>query len=84
VALVSLPDRSLPFKVERITPVAITKDGRNFFEVEATLTSKPQNYLRPGLEGVAKIDAGDRPFIWIWTHRVLDTIRMAFWSWGIF
>jgi RND family efflux transporter MFP subunit len=83
VALVSLPDRALAFKIERITPVATTKEGRNFFEVEATLVNKPQNYLRPGLEGVAKIDVGQRPFIWIWTHRVLDTIRLALWSWGL-
>ncbi len=84
VVLVSMPDTSLRFKVERITPVATTKDGRNFFDVEATLINKHTNDLRPGLEGVAKINAGNRPLIWIWMHRVLDTIRMAFWSWGIF
>ncbi|HEY7986847.1 MAG TPA: efflux RND transporter periplasmic adaptor subunit [Methylophilaceae bacterium] len=84
VALVSMPDKSLAFKVERITPVATTKDGRNFFDVEATLLRKSSSDLRPGLEGVAKINAGQRSLAWIWTHRILDTIRMAFWSWGIF
>jgi len=81
---VSLPDKTLPFQVLRITPVATTKEGRNFFDVEATLTSASQSALRPGLEGVAKINAGNRPFIWIWTHRGLDAVRMALWNWGVF
>ncbi len=84
VALVSLPDKTLPFQVLRITPVAATKEGRNFFDVEATLTTASQSALRPGLEGVAKINAGNRPFIWIWTHRGLDAVRMTLWNWGIF
>lgn len=83
VALVSLPDKTLAFRVQRITPVATTKNGRNFFEVEASLVDPLQKSLRPGLEGVAKINAGQRPFIWIWSHRALDAVRMAFWSWGI-
>lgn len=83
VALVSLPDKSLAFDVQRITPVATTKEGRNYFEVEANLLNPAQHSLRPGLEGVAKINAGKQPFIWIWTHRVWDAIRIAIWSWGL-
>ncbi len=83
VALVSLPDKALSFKVQRITPVATTREGRNFFEVEAELLNPAQHSLRPGLEGVAKIHAGKQSFIWIWTHRVWDAIRMAVWSWGL-
>lgn len=83
VALVSLPDKTLPFRVQRITPVATARDGRNFFEVEATLADPLHQSLRPGLDGVAKINAGQRPFIWIWTHRMLNAIRMTVWSWGL-
>lgn len=84
VALVSIPDNTLAFEIQRITPVATTKNGRNFFDVEAVLTTKTsQQALRPGLEGVAKINAGQRPFIWIWTHKIIDAIRMAVWSWGL-
>ena len=84
VALVSLPEKIFPFQVVRITPVATTKEGRNFFDVEATLPIQAQSSLRPGLDGVAKINTGNQPFIWIWTHRMLDTVRMAFWNWGLF
>jgi multidrug resistance efflux pump len=81
VALGAL-DRALPFRVARVTPVATTRDGRNFFEVEGELDESP-SMLRPGLQGVAKIEAGSRPLAWIWTHRVLDWARLAFWSWGL-
>ena len=83
VALVSLPDKTLAFEVLRITPVAAIKEGRNYFDVEATLINQQQTFLRPGLEGVAKINAGNKPFIWIWTHRVLDSVRLALWNWGL-
>lgn len=83
VALVSLPDKALSFKVQRITPVAATREGRNFFEVEAELLNPAQHSLRPGLEGVARIHAGQQPFVWIWTHRAWDAIRIAVWSWGL-
>lgn len=83
VALVSLPGKTFGFRIERITPVAATREGRNFFEAEAKLVDGGRQSLRPGLEGVARIDAGSQPFIWIWTRRVLDAARIAVWSWGL-
>jgi biotin carboxyl carrier protein len=75
-------ERSLPFGVERITPMATSRDGRNFFEVEGKLADTPAS-LRPGLQGVAKIGAGDRTLGWIWTHRLVEWARLALWSWGV-
>jgi len=83
VALVSLPGEKIAFEVARITPVATTKDGRNFFEVEAAVTANSKLSLRPGLEGVAKINAGKRPLIKTLTHRITDWLRMTLWSWGL-
>ncbi len=81
LALSSLPSDTLPLVVERVTPVSNVRDGRNVFDVEARLpTTKLE--LRPGLQGVAKIDAGQQSFAWIWTHRVVDWARLAWWSWG--
>jgi biotin carboxyl carrier protein len=79
LALAAQPDRTLSFVTRRIVPVATTADGRNFFEVEAGLEQAlPQ--LRPGLSGVAKVDAGWRPLGWLLTHRALDWLRMAWWK----
>jgi multidrug resistance efflux pump len=82
LALAALPNDTLSFKVERITPVAKSRDGRNFFEVEGKLNSVPAS-MRPGLQGVAKIRSIDRSLMWIWTHRFVDWMRIAVWSIGI-
>ena len=65
--------------VERITPVSATRDGRNYFRVEAVLED-PGADLRPGMEGIAKIEAGRRRLLWIWTHDLLDWLRLRLWS----
>lgn len=81
LALAALPTKTLTFKVERVTPVANTRDGRNFFEVEGELHVHPKS-LRPGLQGVAKIKGEDRTLAWIWTHRFVDWVRLTAWSFG--
>jgi multidrug efflux pump subunit AcrA (membrane-fusion protein) len=80
LALVGFPDEYLPFEVERITPIATPEDGRNFFAVEARLEQHPER-LRPGMEGVGKIDTGRRRLIWIWTHRLIDWFHLWTWTW---
>jgi biotin carboxyl carrier protein len=82
VALGALSEGALPLRVVRVTPVAVARDGRNFFEVEATL-EEALAALRPGLQGVAKIEAGSRPLAWIWTHRFTDWLRLTLWTWGL-
>lgn len=83
VALVSVPGKTIPFQVLSITPAAISKDERNFFEVEGKLSSTHNITLRPGLEGVAKIEAGKRSLIWTLTHRVIDWAKITLWKWGL-
>jgi HlyD family secretion protein len=81
LALSAMPGDTFPIEVARITPVATSGDGRNFFEVEARLKDNAGRDLRPGLIGVAKVDAGSRSWLWICTHRVIDWIRLTLWSW---
>jgi hypothetical protein len=82
VALGALTGRSFGFVVERITPAASARDGRNFFEVVARLDAH-QAALQPGLRGVARIGVGERSLAWIWTHGLLDRLRLSLWSWGL-
>ncbi len=79
LVLAGLSSQRLPFAVRNIA-VAAPADGRNAFEVEAALDSAPAN-LRPGMEGVGKIDAGQRRLWWIWTHRLTDWLRLKWWQW---
>jgi len=82
LALAALTDRSFDFVVERVTPVANARDGRNYFEVVGRLNAD-QASLQPGLRGVARISAGERTLAWIWTHGVIDWLSVKLWSWGL-
>jgi multidrug resistance efflux pump len=78
--LASAPFDPIPFAVEKIVPVAIAREGRNFFRVEGRLEHARER-LRPGMEGVAKIDIGRRHLIVIWTRSALDWARLTLWTW---
>jgi biotin carboxyl carrier protein len=78
--LTAMPDTALPIRVERVLPVANAQDGRNAFEVEAKLIDSSAN-LRPGMEGVAKIESGERSLYWMLGHRLSDWLKLTFWSW---
>lgn len=81
VVLSAFPADPLPFTVEKVTPVSIAREGRNYFRVEAKLEHTPA-HLRPGMEGVGKVDIGRRLLLWSWTHRALDWLRLLVWSWS--
>ena len=77
--LAAITSESFPITVTAVTPVAKAQEGRNAFRVEAALEG-PVERLRPGMEGVAKIEAGSRNLIWIWTHRFTNWLRLKVWS----
>jgi multidrug resistance efflux pump len=78
--LMAMPDKPLPFQVVKITPTTSSTKGRNAFRVEARL-NEPFNALRPGMEGIAKVEAGSQLAIWIWTRRLVDWARLQVWAW---
>ena len=66
------------FEVERIEPMAQVKDQKNVFGVRVRLL-EPTDQLKPGMAGIAKIDAGQRSYAWIWTRQAVDWLRMKLW-----
>ena len=52
----------------------------NTFRIEAALQETPAQ-LRPGMQGVGKIDIDRRSLFWIWTHKLVDWLRLWTWSW---
>jgi multidrug efflux pump subunit AcrA (membrane-fusion protein) len=76
----ALPDRALPITLDRITPVADAKDGQMTFRADATLDQQFAR-LRPGMEGIARIEAGQARLVWIWTRSLRHWLRLATWSW---
>ena len=78
LVLSALPDKKLDITVSRITPVSASENGRTSFRVEAKLNDE-HHQLQPGMEGVGKIEVGDRNLIWILTHNAMDRIRLILW-----
>ncbi|MCB1761076.1 MAG: HlyD family efflux transporter periplasmic adaptor subunit [Gammaproteobacteria bacterium] len=78
--IAALPQSDYHFKVDQVVPVAVSNEGRNYFRVEASL-SEQSPLLRPGMRGIAKVEVGERDLLWIWTHEVVDRLRL--WSWSV-
>lgn len=78
--LTGQPDQGLGVRIDRITPIAEAHEGANAFRVEASLIDRA-GHLRPGMEGIAKIDVGDRLLSYIWTRRLADWARRTIWVW---
>ncbi len=79
LVLSSLPGSSWPFTVKKLTPISVAEDGRNFFRVEAELGRQAPK-LSPNMEGVAKVSAGERSLLWIWTHPLVYWVRLNWWK----
>jgi RND family efflux transporter MFP subunit len=78
--LSSIPDQLIEVQVDRITPVSSIEEGRNYFRVEAVLP-KHSDLLRPGMEGVTRIEVGQEKLLWIWTRRLVEWLRLFTWNW---
>lgn len=80
LTLSAAAEETFAMEVVKVTPVSTAENGINYFQVEASLASTP-DFLRPGMQGVGKIDIGERQLFWIWTHKAVDWIRLKLWSW---
>ncbi|HEY2586049.1 MAG TPA: HlyD family efflux transporter periplasmic adaptor subunit [Tepidisphaeraceae bacterium] len=78
----ALPMDRFPLKVTRILPSPEAKEGSNTFTVYAdvpadVLAAHPD--WKPGMAGEARVDVGNRSLAWIWTHRLIDFLRVKLW-----
>jgi multidrug resistance efflux pump len=78
--LAGYPDRECLFFVKRILPMSTAAEGSYLFTLEAELEQVDEQ-LRPGLQGVAKIDAGRHSLLWLAGHRLSDWLRLQLWRW---
>ncbi len=82
LATAAYPSTRIPFTVERIDPLATIDGQRNVFNARVRLGEIPASIatsIRPGMQGVAKIDASRRSYLWIWTRRLSNWVRMQLW-----
>ncbi len=78
LATASYPGRRIAFEVERINPIAEVVKQQNILKVRVRLL-EVDPWMRPGMEGVARITIDERPYAWIWTRKLTNWIRMKLW-----
>ena len=78
-ALVGRPGERYPIMLTHLDPAAVSKDGRTVYLARAALVGQQQPDWRPGMGGNAKLEAGQRPLIWVLTHRTVRFLREFFW-----
>ncbi|MCM8854181.1 MAG: efflux RND transporter periplasmic adaptor subunit [Candidatus Thiodiazotropha sp.] len=78
--LAGYPQLEHTFHVKRILPLSSAVEGRYLFTLEAVLDVSNE-ILRPGLQGIAKIDAGEHSLLWLVSHRLIDWLRLQLWRW---
>ena len=81
LTIASMPGERFGVTVKSVTPVNSAREGRNYFKVEASFDADPGPRLRPGMQGVAKIQVDERNLAWIWTRSFVDWLRLWLWTW---
>lgn len=79
LAFAGRPHDRIAAILERIEPQAEVKDGKNVFIARCRLADPVESWMRPGMTGVSKIEAGERSAAWIATRRTIDFLRMNLW-----
>jgi len=80
LVLLSQPGKQIHFRISNFVPMAQVKgEEGNHFLVKGIIEDPEQDWWRPGMTGLAKVDVGPRNIAWILLHRVVDTLRLKFW-----
>lgn len=78
LALSAKPADKIAFTVHKITPSAQVFQQENVYRVDVKLTDAPI-WLRPGMEGKAKIQGNRSNLFMIYTRPLFDSLRLRFW-----
>lgn len=78
LAFAGRPGDPFPMQVVHVAPMAQLHEGANVFIVRCRRDEGPEDWWRPGMSGVARIEAGQRSPVWILTHRTTDFLRLKF------
>ncbi len=78
-AFVSQPKLTYSASVASIEPAAIPKKEGNVFIMRLQPDAATEQWWRPGMTGLAKVQVEKRTLWWIFTHRTTDFLRMKLW-----
>ena len=74
------PEETSTLRVVQIDASSTIENGKNVYNVRADFEQSPPPWLRAGMRGVARINAGRRPVWWVWAHRAIDAARISLWK----
>lgn len=80
--LAGLPEESIQLSISRILPISFAAEGSNQFRVEAEITNELPG-LRPGMQGIAKVNIGRASILKVWTAPLVNRLRLWAWSLGL-
>ena len=85
VRMAAAPRRALDARLGAVVPVAVAEPGGSVFRVPATLADEAAGgeLLRPGMQGVARIDAGRRSLLDAWTRGPRERLLLLAWKLGL-
>lgn len=78
-ATTSDPASTHCFEVSRVVPLGEPKEGSNVFKVYGKIQGEQLDVWKPGMVGEARIETVEARLIWIWTHRLMDFLRLKLW-----
>jgi hypothetical protein len=72
------PESAYEFHLTHVSAGTELHDGDNIYraEADAKITG---DWVRYGMEGVARVEVGSRPVWWVVLRRVIDALRLNFW-----
>lgn len=81
--LAAMPDQTIGLLLSRVTPIAKSTATGLKYEIEAIPTGAGAGArgLRPGLQGVARIEMPPKPLLWRAADHCWQWLRMAAWTW---
>ncbi len=77
--LSGIPDKSIAITIDQLMPVSANEGGHNYFRVEAVMDNH-SDLMRPGMQGISKIEIGRKKLLWIWTRPLVDWLRLFVWN----
>ena len=72
------PDVSIDLELSKVRPMPEVRDGSNVYVAEAVILNR-DGWLRPGMEGAAKVSIGRRNVVWAYTRKIINWIRFHVW-----
>ncbi len=79
IAFLAQPKRKHQVRLVRIEPAAVPKEKENVFLVRCAIDEAREDWWRPGMSGVLKVNVERRTLLWILTHRTVDFLRLFLW-----